>query len=102
MHCGSIEGAKRLAAAYTLVLSAKAVGVNVCEYLTDVIAKLAGGWEVARIRELVPDAWAAARPRSCADYLLYENRSKIAFTETVQKSRVVAENSSNSVQFSSK
>ncbi|HHH27589.1 MAG TPA: IS66 family transposase [Polyangiaceae bacterium] len=62
LHCGSIDGAKRLAAAYTLVLSAKAVGINVTEYLTDVINKLAGGWDVARIRELVPDAWAAARP----------------------------------------
>ena len=61
-----IEGAKRLAAAYTLVLSAKAVGINVAEYLTDVIDKLARGWEVARLRELVPDAWAAARP-SAAD-----------------------------------
>lgn len=61
LHCGSIEGAKRLAAAYTLVLSAKAVGINVAEYLTDVIEKLAGEWDVARIRELVPDAWAAAR-----------------------------------------
>jgi len=61
LHCGSIDGAKRLAAAYTLVLSAKAVGINVTEYLTDVIDKLAGGWDVARIRELVPDAWAAAR-----------------------------------------
>ena len=61
LHCGSIQGAKRLAAAYTLVVSAKALGINVSEYLTDVINKLAGGWDVARIRELVPDAWAATR-----------------------------------------
>jgi len=61
LHAGSIDGAKRLAAAYTLVLSAKAVGINVTDYLTDVIEKLAGGWDVARLRELVPDAWAAAR-----------------------------------------
>lgn len=61
LHCGSTDGAKRLAAAYTLVLSAKAVGLNVTEYLTDVIDKLASGWDVARIRELVPDAWAAPR-----------------------------------------
>jgi hypothetical protein len=61
LHCGSPEGAERLAAAYTLVLSAKALGINVAEYLTDVIEKLAGGWDVTAIRELVPDAWAAAR-----------------------------------------
>ena len=43
------------------MLSAKAVGINVDEYLTDVIDKLASGWELARLRKLVPDAWAAAR-----------------------------------------
>ncbi len=44
------------------VFTAKALGLNVTEYLADVIDKLAGGWDVARIREFIPDAWAAARP----------------------------------------
>lgn len=61
LHCGSVEGAKRLSAAYTLVLSCKALGINVNDYLIDVINKLAAGWPLSRIRELVPDAWAAAR-----------------------------------------
>lgn len=61
LHCGSVAGAKRLAAAYTLVLSCKGLGINVNEYLVDVITKLAAGWPMRRIRELVPDAWAAAR-----------------------------------------
>ncbi len=61
LHCGSVDGAKRLATAYTLVLSSKGVGINVNEYLVDVIKKLAAGWPLSRIRELVPDAWAAAR-----------------------------------------
>ncbi len=61
LHCGSVLGAKRLATAYTLVMSCKALGLNVHEYLVDVISKLAGGWKLSRIRELVPDAWAAAR-----------------------------------------
>jgi hypothetical protein len=61
LHCGSIEGARRLAAAYTLVLSCKGLGLNVNDYLVDVITKLADGWPLRRIRELVPDAWAAAR-----------------------------------------
>jgi transposase len=61
LHCGSVAGAKRLAAAYTLVLSCKALGINVHDYLVDVITKLAEGWPLRRIRELVPDAWAAAR-----------------------------------------
>lgn len=61
LHCGSVDGAKRLAAAYTLVMSCKALGINVNDYLVDVIAKLSNGWKLSRIRELVPDAWAAAR-----------------------------------------
>jgi transposase len=61
LHCGSVVGAKRLAAAYTLVLSCKGLGINVHEYLVDVITKLGNGWPLRRIRELVPDAWAAAR-----------------------------------------
>jgi hypothetical protein len=61
LHCGSVPGAKRLAAAYTLVMSCKALGINVADYLVDVITKLGNGWPLRRIRELVPDAWAAAR-----------------------------------------
>jgi hypothetical protein len=64
LHCGSVQGAKRLAAAYTLVMSCKALGINVNEYLVDIITKLAAGWKLSRIRELVPDAWAAARAAS--------------------------------------
>jgi len=61
LHAGSVAGAKRLAAAYTLVLSCKGLGINVNDYLVDVITKLAAGWPLRRIRELVPDAWAATR-----------------------------------------
>jgi len=60
LHCGSVPGAQRLAAAYTLVLSCKGLGIKVNDYLVDVITKLAAGWPLLRIRELVPDAWAAA------------------------------------------
>ncbi len=66
LHCGSVAGAKRLAAAYTLVLSCKGLGINVNDYLVDVITKLAEGWPLRRIRELVPDAWAAGRATATA------------------------------------
>ncbi len=61
LHCGSVDGAKRLAAAYTLVLSCKGLGLNVNDNLVDVINKLAAGWPLSRNRELVPDARAAGR-----------------------------------------
>ena len=66
LHCGSVAGAKRLAAAYTLVLSCKALGINVRDYLVDVITKVASGWPLRRIRELVPDAWATAQASATA------------------------------------
>lgn len=66
LHCGSVTGAKRLAAAYTLVMSCKALEINVNEYLVDVITKLAEGWPLRRLRELVPDAWAAGRASTCS------------------------------------
>ncbi len=54
LHCGLVDGAKRLAAAYTLMLSCKGLGLNVNDYLVDVINKLAARWPMSRIRELVP------------------------------------------------
>ena len=51
-----MQGAKRLAAAYTLVMSRKVLGLNVNEYLVDVITKLGGGWKLSRVGELAPGA----------------------------------------------
>ncbi len=45
-------------------MSCKALGLNVNEYLVDVITKFSSGWKLSRIGELVPDAWAAARAKS--------------------------------------
>lgn len=58
---GSEEGAERLAAAYTLVQSCRALGISTRDYLIDVIAKIEGGWSLRRIAELVPDRWAHER-----------------------------------------
>lgn len=58
LFTGSPEAAKRLAGAYTLVQSCRAVGVQPRVYLIDVIAKLEADWPLRRIGELVPDQWA--------------------------------------------
>lgn len=58
LFTGSAEAAKRLAGAYTLVQSCRAVGVQPRAYLIDVIAKLEADWPLRRIGELVPDQWA--------------------------------------------
>lgn len=61
LFTGSADGAKRLAAAYTLVQSCRNLGFGAREYLIDVIDKLEAGWPMRRIVELVPDRWALAR-----------------------------------------
>ncbi|MCP4742029.1 MAG: IS66 family transposase [Actinomycetales bacterium] len=61
LHTGSLEGAKRLATAYTLVQSCRALGISTREYLIDVLDKIAGGWPMRRICELVPARWARDR-----------------------------------------
>jgi transposase len=58
---GSEDGAERLAAAYTLVQSCRALGISTRDYLIDVITKVEGGWPLRRIAELVPDRWAHER-----------------------------------------
>jgi hypothetical protein len=58
---GSEKAAERLAAAYTLVQSCRALGISTRDYLIDVITKLEAGWPLRRIAELVPDRWAHER-----------------------------------------
>ncbi len=61
LFTGSLDGAKRLAAAYSLVQSCRNLGFGARDYLIDVIAKLEAGWPMRRIVELVPDRWAIER-----------------------------------------
>jgi transposase len=58
---GSQDAAKRLAGAYTLVQSCRALGIRTRDYLIDVLDKLDAGWPMRRIAELVPDRWAIDR-----------------------------------------
>ena len=61
LHAGSLMGGQRLATAYTLVQSCRALGISSRDYLIDVIEKVAGNWPMSRICELVPDRWAHDR-----------------------------------------
>lgn len=61
LFTGSADGAKRLATAYTLVQSCRALGICTREYLIDIINKLESGWPLRKIAELVPDRWAIDR-----------------------------------------
>jgi len=61
LFSGSVDAAKRLCAAYTLVVGAKRVGVDPFVYVKDVLDKLAAGWTIDRVAELTPRRWAAAQ-----------------------------------------
>jgi transposase len=58
LFTGSLDGARRLAAAYSLVQSCRNLGFGARDYLIDVIGKLEAGWPMRRIVDLVPDRWA--------------------------------------------
>jgi len=61
LFTGSEAAAKRLAAAYTLVQSCRALGIPTRDYLIDVIQKLEAGWPARRLAELMPHRWAQLR-----------------------------------------
>ena len=61
LFTGSAPAAKRLAAAYSLVQTCRALGLSTREYLLDVITKLERGWPARRLVELLPHRWAEHR-----------------------------------------
>lgn len=58
LFTGSKDAAVRLAGAYTLVQSCRALGINTRSYLADVIGKLEAGWPARRLADLMPHRWA--------------------------------------------
>lgn len=61
MFTGSEAAARRLAGAYSLVMTCRALGISTRDYLIDVIEKLEGGWPMRKLSELLPHNWAATR-----------------------------------------
>jgi hypothetical protein len=62
LFAGSDEGGERAATILTVLETAKRAGVDLREYLHDVLVKIASGWQRSRLDELLPHAWATARP----------------------------------------
>jgi transposase len=56
---GSHEAARHAAALYSLTRTCAQYGVPPLEYFTDVLTKLASGWDVTRLDELLPHRWRA-------------------------------------------
>jgi transposase len=64
LFMGSHDAARRAAALYSLTRTCTQYGVPPLAYFTDVLAKLASGWPVNRLAELLPDQWRAAENTS--------------------------------------
>jgi transposase len=63
LFTGSAPAAARLAGAYSIVQTCRALGIPTREYLIDVLTKLESGWPARRLTELLPQRWAEHRPR---------------------------------------
>jgi transposase len=61
LFAGSDEGGERAATILTVLETAKRAGVDLREYLRDVLEKIAGGWKQSQLDELLPHVWAARR-----------------------------------------
>lgn len=60
LHLGNEVAGPKVAAIYSVIETCKRLGINVREYLNDVLPRL-GDWPVNRIGELTPSAWKASR-----------------------------------------
>jgi transposase len=57
LFAGSHDAARRIAALYSLMRTCAQHDVPPLPYLTDVLRKLANGWDQSRLEELLPDRW---------------------------------------------
>jgi transposase len=62
LFAGSHDAARRAAALYSLMRTCAQYGVPPLAYLTEVLTKLANGWSMGRLDELLPHQWQAATP----------------------------------------
>jgi transposase len=62
LHIGSEEAGPRVAAIASIVETCRRLGVNVRDYLLEVLPQVPD-WPAARIAELTPMAWAAAKAK---------------------------------------
>lgn len=67
LFAGSVEGAKTWSILASLVNSAKLIGIEPQEYLTDVLERIVSGrTKINQLRELLPWEWRAARHAALA------------------------------------
>lgn len=58
LFAGSEAGGHRAAIVYTVIGNCLMAGIDPWDYLQDVLMKLASGWPMSRLADLLPQAWA--------------------------------------------
>ena len=66
LFAGSDEGARRAAILYSVLGTCSLLGIDPYAYMRDVLERISRGWPGSRIRELLPEAWAAEKARADA------------------------------------
>lgn len=61
LFAGSDAGGERAAIIMTVLETAARAGIDLRDYLHDLLVKISGGWPMARLDDLLPENWAAAR-----------------------------------------
>ena len=62
LFAGSHDAARRAAGLYSLTRTCAQYGVPPLAYFTDVLTKLADGWSMDRLEELLPHRWKPGTP----------------------------------------
>lgn len=60
LFAGSDSGGERAAVILSVLETAERAGVDLRAYVHDVLVKLAGGWKMSRLDELLPENWTPA------------------------------------------
>ena len=64
LFVGSDAGGERAATIMTILETAARAGVDLRAYLQDILMKIAGGWKMNRLDELLPENWTPSVPTS--------------------------------------
>jgi transposase len=62
LFSGSHDAARRAAGFYSLLRTCAQYGVPPLPYVTDILTKLAAGWSMSRLDQLLPHAWRPTAP----------------------------------------
>jgi transposase len=80
LFAGSHDAARRMAALYSLMRTCAQHEVPPLAYLTDVLRKIANGWEQNRLEELLPDRWQLLHRERTSQSLTFDSQEAIPTT----------------------